>query len=111
MAPAARRHRTPSLHILLLWDPCARGKGWERAVMDDPSAWNWCRTGARCRSLCAATGGLGVLGKSFLTQKENKTKKKPSQKAALGLFLPAVTPAGVGVGTGWGNPWCWVGRG
>lgn len=91
MAPVARRHRTPSLCILLLWDPCARGKSREWAVVDYPSAWNWCRTGARCRSRCAgtrcaATGGLGVLGKSFLTEKENK--KNPHKKQFSGSSLP-----------------------
>lgn len=35
-----------------------------------------------------------------------KKTKKTSQKAAFGLFLPAVTLAGVGVRRGQGNPWC-----
>lgn len=81
--------------------------------MDYPSAWNRCQTGARCRSRCggtqcAATGGLGVLGKSFVTEKENQKNLKKSGSQALPSHSDT---GGSGSGKGPGEPLVLGGKG
>ncbi|XP_058708644.1 spidroin-2-like [Poecile atricapillus] len=103
-------HPPPGLPCEGPWDPTPRGKGRGRKGPYGLSQrqWNRCRTGARCRSRCAATGGLGVLGKSFLTEKENQKNLTESGSQAL----PSRSDAGgSGSGKGPGEPLVLGGKG